>query len=610
VNDDLLSYYNRELTHLRHQASRFAQAHPKVAARLRLGADGSEDPHVERLLEGFAYLTARIRGKLDDEFPEISRSILGTLYPHYLAPIPSCSIVQLELDSGQNELLAGLSVARGQAIETEPVQGEPCRFQTCYPVRLLPVDVKQAQLVSAPFTAPATPVSKTAAAVLRISLKVRAAGAKWGAIPATTLRFYLDGQNQNVHQLHELIFRNVVGVAFATGPDDKSPVLAKPDAIRPVGYELSEGLLPYPTRSFLGYRLLTEYFAFPRKFQFVDFAIPPHALARCEGTFEIFLYLNRTIEDLEPHVGPTTFRLGCTPMVNLYSRTAEPIRLSQADYESQIVPDLRRPAAHEIYSIDRVTATYPDGRTVDHQPLFSAHHGRSSDGPFWHSSRRGSDSLGTRTDGGVDRGSEVFLSFVDRGFDPRNPANATIHVQATCMNRDLPSRLPFGGGQPKLQLGAGGPPVKLIRCLTAPTPTLRRHLFSDNLWRLVSHLNLNHLSITDKEQGAAALREILNLYDFADSPETRSQIEGIVSVESRRATGRIQGAICRGVEVGLTLDEDRFSTGGIFLFASVIDRFLSMYSSVNSFTRTVATLARRSEEYHRWPVRVGEQTIL
>ncbi|AMV23267.1 hypothetical protein VT84_02580 [Gemmata sp. SH-PL17] len=625
MTEDLLPYYNRELSYIRRHAARFAEAHPKVAARLRLGPDGSEDPHVERLLQGFAYLTSRVRHKLDDEFPEITQAIIGTLYPHYLAPIPSCAVVQLDLDPGQNELTSGLTVPRAQALESEPIQGEPCRFRTAYPVTLFPIDVRVASLASAPFTAPPTPRANSALAVLRIGLGTRSANVRFANFAGMTkLRFFLRGQPQHTQRLYELLLNHAVEVAFAKRPDDKGAIAVGPEAIQPVGFARDEGLFPYPARSFIGYRLLTEYFTFPQKFLFFDVTVPQAALARTDGVLELFVYLNRQAADLEPNVTADTFRLGCAPMVNLYEQPAEPIRLTQQQFEYRVVPDHRRPLAHEVYSVNKVTATAADGRETEYAPFFAVKHsgsGSRREGaggageaahPYWHSARRpAADAAEPRPDStAVDHGTEMYLSFVDIGFNPAAPIDRTVFVHCTCTNRDLPARLPFGGGQPKLQLTEGSGLVTRITCLTPPTPTVRTHLREEGLWRLVSHLTLNHLSLTDGPDGADALREILALYDFTESAATRAQIEGVRGVSGKRVLGRANGAVCRGVEVGIEFDEDRYTGNGMYLFASVLDRFFTLYASVNTFTRTVATVARREGVYKRFPSRAGDQIVL
>jgi type VI secretion system protein ImpG len=267
-----------------------------------------------------------------------------------------------------------------------------------------------------------------------------------------------------------------------------------------------------------------------------------------------------------------------------------------------------------VYSIDRVTAVSPDGAEVEYYPFYSFKHGvdASSHRRFWHATRRGAEISVSKQ--GVDEGSEVFLSFVDLDFRPSAPANWTVTAETTCLNRDLPRYLPFGGDQPRLQLVQGAP-LSRVQCLTPPTPTRRPARKHGALWKLISHLSLNYLSIVGNENvdAADAFQEILRLYDVSDSAETRSMIEGILSVKSRRTVAPvgdlIRGAFCRGVEVSVCFDEDRFVGSGLFLFASVLERFLGLYCSVNSFTKMVATTKQRKEELCRWAPRAGERIL-
>lgn len=611
MSDELLSYYNRELTFVRQLGAEFAEAHPKIAGRLLLDPQGTEDPHVERLIEAFAYLNARIRRKLDDEFPEIAEAMLGVLYPHYLLPIPSMAIVQFVLDRGQAELVAGHTIPPESMLEAESPDGEPCRFRTCYPVTLWPIQVVSASLSGRPFVAPAIGRAAEAAAVLRLQLQCFSKEVAFRQLAARSLRFYLHGQSQHVYALYELIFNSTLSVAVADGPRDPEPVLLSPENIRPVGFERDEGMLPYPARSFLGYRLLTEYFAFPQKFLFFELTGLGPKVFKPSNILEVFLYLNRTTVDLEQNVSGEMFRLGCTPVVNLYRQRAEPIALSHTEPEYRVVPDARLPLAREVYSIERVVATSPDHQEVEFQPFYSFKHAaaRQPQKTFWHAVRRSSAEGGAKGDQGTD----VYLWLVDLGFSPSVPAEWTLDVETICLDRDRPRRLPFGEGQPVLRL-AGGGPLARIECLTRPTATLRPALRHGVLWRLISHLSLNHLSLADSQEGADALREILKLYDFIDSAETRAMIEGILSVQARRVVGRASGerqaAFCRGLEVTIHFDEDRFIGSGVFLLACVLERFLGLYCSINSFSRLVATTTKREGELRRWPPRAGETVLL
>jgi type VI secretion system protein ImpG len=623
MSDDLLPYYNRELSYLRRLGAEFAEAHPKIASRLRLARDTTEDPHVSRLIEAFAYLSARIRHKLDDDFPEITDAILGVLYPHYQAPIPSAALVQFALDRSEGELTTGYEIPKGSMVETESIDGEPCRFRTCYPVTLWPIEVVRAEMAGRPFVAPATRFSAQSAAVVHIHLRTLSPTLTFDQLDLRSLRFYLNGQDQHVLPLYELIFNNVTHVALAARAKDPQPVVLEPACLAPVGFERDQGLLPYSPRSFLGYRLLTEYFVFPQKYLFFDLtAIEPARLKDCGNNLEIFLYLDRTMADLERNVSADTLRLGCAPLINLFPKRAEPIKLTQTQYEYHIVPDARRRMATEVYSIDHVEATSPDDRKVEFLPFYSLRHGadQREQKTFWYATRK----PGGRFKGQADTGTDVYLSLVDLDLDPSAPADWIIDVETTCLNRDLPGRL----FKPRLTLSDGGPIAK-IECLAGPTPTRRPPLKKGALWRVLSHLLLNHLSIADlvphgrpeaeapdgtNPTSADALREILRLYDFSDSEKIRTEIESIFSVRSRRVVGRtggdVSGGFCRGVEVTIQFDESKFPDHGVYLFASVIERFLGLYGSINSFSKLVALSRQRDGALRRWPPRAGEKALL
>jgi type VI secretion system protein ImpG len=267
--------------------------------------------------------------------------------------------------------------------------------------------------------------------------------------------------------------------------------------------------------------------------------------------------------------------------------------------------------AHEVYSIDRVTAVSPLGEEVEYAPFYSVRHAAdaAAEKTFWYATRRPAG----QGEGPVDRGTEVYLTLVDLGFRPSAPGGWTVTAETTCLNRDLPHRLPFGGDQPRLQLSEGGGPVGRLGCLTHPTGTARPPRKHGALWRLISHLTLNHLSLVDLDDQTHALREVLKLYDFADTDESHKMIDGIVDVRSRRVVGPVgsaaPGIFCRGVEVTIQFDEEQFSGSGLFLFAAVLERFLALYCSMNSFSKLVASTKERGE-LRRWPPRTGEQVLV
>lgn len=612
MSDELLGYYNRELSYLRKLGARFAEAYPKIAGRLRLHRDSAEDPHVERVIQAFAFLSARLRLKLDDEFPELAETLLGVLYPHYLAPIPSMGIVQFHLDPSQGEVTSGYEIPRGTQVESDPIEGQPCRFRTGYPVTLWPLTVVSARLRNSMVGAPRTALAADAAAHILIRLKCSSPVVKLSALKLSSLRFHLAGTGQAIYPLYELIFNHTLGVSLSGDESDaRPPVVLDRRSLRPVGMDRDEGLLPYAARSFPGYRLLTEYFAFPEKFLGMEVSglDRPGFLTDVGETFDICLFLDRAAPELERTITAETFRLGTTPVVNLYSKRAEPVPITHATPEYRIFPDARRPQAHEVHSIDRVTAVSPLGEHVEYQPFYSLKQRDPGSGAaYWLASRRRDEARAFKGD----EGTELYLSLVDLNFKPTSPANWTLQIETTCCNRDLPARLPVASGEARLSLPKGGP-ISRIECLTPFTATRRPALGRGAVWRLLSHLSLNHLSLSGGEEGVESLRAILALYNFADRDETIGQIEGITGVSTRPMVapigGRQAGPFVRGVEVQVEFDEDRYAGSGLFLLASVLERFLGLYVTINSFTRMVASTRKRGE-IRRWPPRAGDRVLL
>lgn len=612
MTDELLPYYNSELAYIRELAAEFAEVHQGIAARLRMDRDLIEDPHVSRLIEAFAFLNARTRLKLDDEFPEISESLLQVLYPHYLCPIPSACIVRLKLDASQAENVSGDKLARGEMVETEPIENQPCRFRTCYPVQIWPVEVQHAEYLSPPFPVPPQGILGTPEAALQITLRCASPRTTFSQLEGfDQLRFFLHGQSQHTFAMYEALMNDALGVVWSS-PKGGTTTRGS-DSIQPVGFAADQGLLPYSARSFVGYRLLTEYFVFPEKFLFADLQLPdrqqhPEIFEQSELTFYVFL--NRHLPILEQFTKTDMFQLGCTPVINLFEKRAEPIRMTQTQPEYRVVPDSRRPLAHEVYSIDRVVATSPDQQKLDFSPFYSLHHPTSTGerNSFWHGARRTAGYAG----GNVDHGTELYLTLVDLQQQRSGLMDWTLDVMTTCLNRDLPRRLPFGGGQPYLQLSTSGS-LSTVTCLTPPTETFRPALRRGTVWKLISHLSLNPLSLAPSEDGANALREIMRLYDFANSPTTRAEIEGIEHIAMRRAVGRaggdVSGGFCRGIEVSLRIREEAFTGRSFYLLASVLERFFALYSSLNSFTKTVVHTDKREGAYRTWPPRAGERVL-
>ena len=613
MREDFLSYYERELTVLRQLGAEFAEKYPKIASRLLLEPNRCGDPHVERMIEAFALLAARVHLKIDDEFPEITQALFGIVYPHFLRPVPSMTVVQFQLDPTQGKQTAGLTIPRGSVLHSRPVDGVPLRFSTCYDTVVWPIEVVAAQWLSPDRLDP--PVGATdAVAALRLELRCLP-DVTWSALEVDALQFHIDAESDVAHTLYELLSNNCRGILVrnqVAGRKAKS-VQLKPESLRAMGFAENEAILPYPGRSFRGYRLLQEYFAFPEKFLFLELRDLRRIWAeRFDNSAEVIFLLSRFERQdrqqlLESGLSKRTFRLGCSPIVNLFQQTAEPILLDHRRTSYRIIPDVRRRAAMEVFSVDEVVSVQPETReALRFEPFFRYRHGARTNGhqAYWYISRRPSE----RVD---DRGTEVDLTLLSSSGAPLRPNVETVTVRLTCTNRDLPSRVRFGVEDGDFDL-EGTPMIRRISSLRQPTETHRAPQQKQAFWPLISQLSLNYLSLV--EENKEALQAILKLYNFSGSADLDRQVEGITRISSRRHFARVisEGGVsfARGTRIEIDFDESQFVGGGVYLFASVLERFLALYATLNSFAQTVARTGQRKEVLREWPPRAGDRILI
>jgi type VI secretion system protein ImpG len=599
MEDTLLQYYERELTFIRGMGAEFAKKYPKIAGRLMLEADKCEDPHTERLIEAFALLAGRIHMKIDDDFPKITESLFNIIYPHYVSPIPSMTVVRFD-PIKQTVPPSGYRVEQNTALYSKPVGGTACRFSTAYPVTIWPVEVVDAGLRN--------PRNLESSAQQAIWLRLKTFnGVSFSQLETKSLRFFLNGPHQHVHHIYELLFNNCIGAEIeATGKKGKAEITAlSSQDIVPVGFTADDAMIPVTKRSFPGYQLLLEYFCFPEKFLFFDLA-GFDRLSRLDvgDTVDVWIYLNRSARG-NLVINNETFCLNAAPAINLFEKIADPIRIEHRLTEYRVIPDVRRQETTEVHGIRQVVSVSSSspGEVHEIKPFYSVRHHLDEEEEthaFWHMERRSSGRKG-------DDGTEVYLSFTDLDFDPKDPGVEILTVHALCSNRDLPARLPFGDQSGDFSLEVSGP-IARITSLLKPTPTHRPNLGGALQWRLISHLSLNYLSLV--KEGEDALREILKLYDFDNSPATRQQIDGIVRLESGHVTRRIGHSFCRGIHVALTLDESKFVGAGLYLFAAILERFLAQYVSVNSFSQLEVLTLQRKEALKKWPPRSGNRILL
>jgi type VI secretion system protein ImpG len=611
--ETLLPYYERELTFLRRLSQDFAKQYPKVAGRLLLSGEACEDPHIERLIESFAFLTSRIHKKLDDDYPEITDSLLQVVYPQYLRPFPAVSVAQFDCGPAAAQLTKVARIPKGTMLDTRAVRGLPCRFRTAYDVDIQPLRIARASCDNVFDTSGlSSSALRSSVAALRLDIEALSDTVSLERFDLNRLRIFLNGEAAVVSLIREALFSNALGVWVALPPTSEKIELPA-DAIRPVGFGIDEGLLEQDARTHRAYQLLLEYFVFPEKFNFFDLdlsalngKLPPQT-----RTIEIRIGLkgspDQTNGNLLDRIGKDNFVLGCTPIVNLFRQMPEPIRVTHTATSYPVIVDSRRPQAYEIYEIKRVAQVRKtlDGEAVDEfKPFYSIRHGEAHDGPvrYWHASHAGKEeAAGNYT---------TEISLVDSTFDSQRAETNVLSLDLICTNRDLPSQLPFGLLEGDLFM-EGGSIVKTIRMLRKPTRSYRFPRGRGAQWRLISHLSLNHLSLSG--QGVDAIREILTLYDIARSDVNSKQISGIVAIEQRAVTARISGnpfrTFARGLEIRITVEETHYAGIGLFMFAQILDNFFGLYVHTNSFTQLVIVSKQSGQELIKCPARNGESIL-
>ena len=613
--DDLLPHYEAELGFLRRYSREFAEQYPKIAGRLLMSGEISEDPHVERMIQSFALLNARTSKKIDDDFPEFTEALLEVLYPHYLRPFPSCSIAKFDVGAAGTNSQNISKIPRGTELTTRPVKNVPCKFRTAYDVALLPVKISRISFES--LSGVPSSILLPANATSRISIDIQSDADQFDFRTCETenLRLFIDGEPSFCAAFRDALFIRTAKV-YREETESRQWFATDGNPIEPVGFSESESLIDFPSRSHPAYRILTEHFAFPEKFNFFDINLRK-CLSR-SGTpvssFRLHFVLDGLRVDsnaarLLINLSPKNVLLGCTPIVNLFKQKGDPIRLTHTSTYYPVVADARRAYAYEVYAIDSVKMVRqtPQGESVtEFQPFYSLRHEETSKGRGHYWTKRRSETLATKSPG-----YETEISIVDIDFDPAGIETQTLSLELRCTNRNLPELLSYGMGGGDLFL-EGGNAIRSISFLRKPS---RQHAFSKGRgvqWRLISHLALNHRSLI--EGGISTLQEILRLYDVQNSAISQRQITSLTSLERNAATAWLPGnpfaCLVKGIEITISIDEHGFTGSGVHLFFSVLHHFLGLYVHTNSFVRLVVTSNRTGEEILRCQARNGELNLV
>lgn len=622
----LLRLYDQELKFVRELGGEFAAEFPKIAGRIGLDAFECADPYVERLLEGFAFLAARVQLKLESEFPTFTQNLLDIVYPHFLAPTPSMAVVNFKPDLQGGKFENGYLIPRDTAMLGILGKGDitACEFRTAHDVTIWPVALGEVEYLGGAAAVSALGLTDQRGAKAAIRFRLNTIGQiPFAALSLQSLTFFVRGATTDSSaNILEQVLANPIGIA-ARPPTRPVPwqISLPKSAVRQVGLSEEEALLPTGPRTFQGYRLLAEYFAFPERFLFFTLTGLGPAIRRTTGTeLELFILLERENKVLARGLSTENFLLNSTPAINVFPKRLDRIHIAERTHEHHAIADRSRPIDYEIFQLLSVSG---QGVDLEREQEFLPFYARSdltrdTDLGAYYTIRRLPRMLSAkqrRTGARTNYiGSEVYVSLVDAHEAPYRAELRQLSLRALCTNRDLPLLMPIGKGKTDFTVEMGAP-LESIRCIAGPTRPKPSRAHGDIAWRMISHLALNYLSITNARDGsgAAALREILSLYADANDVTTGKQIEGIKLVTStpviRRLPGAGQTAIARGLEIAVTCDETAFQGVGVFVLGMVLAQFFARYVSINSFTETVISTLDRGEVI-RWPMMIGRRHTL
>ena len=619
MDQRLLSYYNRELQYVRQLGGEFAKQFPKIAGRLGLDAFECADPYVERLLEGFAFLSARVQLKIDSEFPRFTENMLQMVYPHYLAPTPSMAIVQFTPNHRQGTLHDGFAIARGTSLRSNVGPGEqtPCIYRTAHQLSLWPIEL--VSISHSAYVADLGEFRLVNRAPVRgaVRLKFRTLdGTPMRQLSLDRLPLFVRGTDQTSHRLYELLVGGAIGSVVRSGSDVREVVAEQ--AVMPVGFDDQEAMLPSGAKSFAGYRLLQEYFTLPNRFMFAELRGLSRAVRQCKSSeLEVVVLLDRHDPVVERGVTAELVALHCTPAINLFPRRADRIHLTDRVHEYHLLADRTRPMDLEVHTVSEVVGF---GNNAEAERTFAPFYSCTERSPhrpdaafytLHREPRLASSRQRRQGPRSTYTGSEMFISIVDGQQGPYHADLKQLSVQTLCTNRDLPLHMSVGEGSTDFHVESGAP-VQSVRCVAGPTTPHESHAWGGTSWRLISHLSLNYLSITNSNEGegAAALRELLQLYAHLADPAQARQIEGVRTIASVPIVRPlpVPGPVnfVRGLELTLQCDETAFEGTSVFLMGIVLEQFFSKYVSLNSFTETVLRTAQRGQ-IMRFPTRLGRR---
>lgn len=588
-------YFQDELKYLRELGKEFSEKNPGLSKFLSSQGD---DPDVERLFEGVAFLTGRIRQKLDDELPEITHSLINLLWPNYLNPVPSMSILQFE--AIEQALSVKQCIPRDCEVESVKVEGTNCQFKSCYDVDMYPISVSDAKMEM-----------QSNGAVLDLSFELDA-GVASDAMKLDYLRLYLhcDQDRASAQGLYLWLFNYLENVELSVyfGGRKQPQIITLPvSCIKPVGFEPQQALLPGDSSTFSGYRLIQEYFQLPEKFLFFDITQISDILQQPKIERFSFRFTFSRQFDQQLRLSKDDFRLFCTPIVNLYQGSAEPVRIAHRQQDYMLRPQYKNLQHVAIFSVEEVTGRVKGNSALIDYPLFESFQHEVDNSmnsePIFHKIVRKPSVL--------EDGMDIHISFVSAIERHVELRCEIVSINLTCTNRTLPETLRVGDICHDTGTSPGFAQFKNI---TQITPALSPPLQAGLHWRLIANMALHYHSLASKD----ALRVLLRYYDFKAFTDRQAQrsnqqmMKGIKDIKVENVDRIFKGIPVRGIKTTLSLIESQFGSKGqqgeasMYQFACVLNGYFKQYAQLNAFHRLEVKGVESGETYLWDPKRWGQ----
>jgi len=585
-------YYIQELNSLRVEGAQFAKTNPGLSSYL---AKEGQDPDVERMLEGFAFLTGKLRQKFDEELPEVSHNLVQLLWPNYIRPVPSYSIIQF--DALKHELKNQTLVKGMQVLSKNSSEGVVCKFQTCFETQVLPLELKEVEYL--------TYGHKSS---IELDLKMSVSGDLTG-LNLSTLRLFLGGSKFMAKELYLYLDRFVDKVELIVKDKEGKELdaLKLPQkTIQGLGFDASQTIVPQPSNAFDGYVMLQEYFCFQDKHLFMD-VLNLDYLSRFTGDvlsqsnrFSLKISLSKRLTTAQlPAL--SDFQLFCTPVINLFESDAVPIRKTEVQDEYLLSPSEFKKHQSEVFSVENVRGWIPSKNAYQNYFPFESF-GHIQDQGEYYSERVKLSDNSDRTD--------TFLRFASSGgiFDDLEHNSATVSVKMMCTNKDVPASLNLDDISVNDPLSSSDLSFTNINI---PSVSYPPPIGGDFLWKVISNMSLNYLSLDNID----TLKMILQTYDFFGANDSKQKektevlLSGLKAIKNKRTQMIYEGLPIRGIETELFLDPTKFTgTGEAYHLCCVLNEFFALYCNLNSFHRLVVHI--ENHESFSWPAKMGKQALV